>query len=378
FIFKLDPTGNQIVYSTFIGGSGADEAHGIAVDAGGNAYITGFTQSNDFPIVNGFQTTRRGLQDAYVLKLNSSGTGIVFSTFLGGSADDRGFGIALDAANNIYVTGTTSSTTNFPTANPFQRSYAGGFADGFIAKIGAAGGLIYSTYIGGVGNDNPLGIAVDANGAAYVTGWTTSINFPLANAFQSKFGGLNTPVGTDDVFVLKLNPAGNALEYSTYIGGTGSDEATRIGGDSGGSGYVTGTTTSLNFPVVNPFQSLLSQLTGSDAFLVKLAPDGKSLIYSTYFGGSQSESGTGIAVDASGAAYVAGFTNSFDLPTANQIQNSIGGTAMHLLRNLPPLATSWYFRRFSGVPRPTVRPVLRSIRRGMPTSLVLRTPETSL
>jgi hypothetical protein len=347
FIFKLDPTGSQIVYSTFIGGSGTDEAHSIAVDASGNAYITGFTQSNDFPIVNGFQTARRGLQEAYVLKLNSSGTGIVFSTFLGGSGDDRGFSIALDAANNSYVTGTTSST-NFPTANPFQRSRAGGFADGFIAKFNAVGGLVYSTYIGGIGNDNPLSIAVDANGAAYVTGWTTSINFPLANAFQTKFGGLNIPVGTDDVFVLKLNPAGNALEYSTYIGGTGSDEATRIAIDSAGSAYVTGTTTSLDFPVVKPFQSSLAQLSGSDAFVVKVAPDGKSLIYSTYFGGFQNESGTGIAVDASGAAYVAGFTNSFDLPTANQIQASIGGDRDAFVAKFAPAGNILVFSTFLG------------------------------
>src|SRR5262249_24421390 len=347
FIFKLDPTGSQIVYSTFIGGSGTDEAHSIAVDADGNGYITGFTQSNDFPIVNGFQTTRRGLQEAYVLKLNSSGTGIVFSTFLGGSRDDRGFSIALDAANNSYVTGTTSST-NFPTANPFQRSNAGGFADGFIAKISATGGLIYSTYIGGRGNDNPLGIAVDANGAAYVTGWTTSINFPLANAFQTKFGGLNTPIGTDDVFVLKLNPAGNALEYSTYIGGTGSDEATRSAVDSVGSAYVTGTTTSLNFPVVNPFQATLSQLSGSDAFVVKLAPDGKSLIYSTYFGGFQAESGTAIAVDVSGAPYVAGFTPSFDLPPANQIQTPIGGARDGFIAKFAPAGNVLVFSTFFG------------------------------
>jgi Beta-propeller repeat len=347
FIFKLDPTGSQIVYSTFIGGAGTDEAHSIAVDAGGNAYITGFTQSNDFPIVNGFQTTRGGLEDAYVLKLNSSGTGIVFSTFLGGKGDDRGFSIALDAANNIYVTGITSST-NFPTANPFQRSNAGGFADGFIAKISAAGGLIYSTYVGGRGNDNPLGIAVDANGAAYVTGWTTSINFPLANAFQAKFGGLSIPIGTDDIFVLKLNPAGTALEYSTYIGGTGSDEATRIAVDSAGSAYVTGTTTSLNFPVVNPFQSTLAQLTGSDAFVVKLAPDGKSLIYSTYFGGFQNESGTGIAVDASGAAYIAGFTTSFDLPTANEIQGFIGGDRDAFVAKFAPAGNVLVFSTFLG------------------------------
>jgi Beta-propeller repeat len=347
FIFKLDPTGTQIVYSTFIGGAGTDEAHSIAVDAGGNAYITGFTQSNDFPIVNGFQTTRGGLQEAYVLKLNSSGTGIVFSTFLGGKGDDRGFSIALDAANNSYVTGITSST-NFPTANPIQRSHAGGFADGFIAKIGAAGGLIYSTYIGGNGNDNPLGIAVDANGAAYVTGWTTSINFPLANAFQTKFGGFSIPIGTDDVFVLKLNPAGNVLEYSTYIGGTGSDEATRIAVDSAGSAYVTGTTTSLDFPVVKPFQSTLSQLSGSDAFVVKVAPDGKSLIYSTYFGGFQSESGTGIAVDASGAAYIAGFTTSFDLPTANETQGFIAGDRDAFVAKFAPAGNVLVFSTFLG------------------------------
>src|SRR5262245_8964337 len=227
FVFKLDPTGTQVVYSTFIGGSGTDEGHAIAVDAGGNAYVTGYTQSNDFPIVNGFQKTRAGEQEAYVLKLNNSGTAIVYSTFMGGTLDDRGTGIAVDAANNIYVTGVTGST-NFPVANAFQRNSAGGFADGFVAKLDAGGGLVYSSYVGGVGNDNPLGIAVDGAGAAYVTGWTTSINFPVVNAFQSKFGGHDQPVGTDDVFVFKLNPAGTALDYSTYIGGTGTDEGTRI------------------------------------------------------------------------------------------------------------------------------------------------------
>src|SRR5262245_19041514 len=348
FIFKLDPTGTQIVYSTFIGGSGMDEAHSIAVDADGNAYITGFTQSNNFPIVNGFQSTRKALQEAYVLKLNNSGTGIVFSTFLGGKGDDRGTGIALDAANNVYVTGITSSTDFPTTANPYQRSFAGGFADGFIAKIGAGGGLVYSTYIGGVGNDNPLGIAVDANRAAYVAGWTTSINFPLANAFQTKFGGLNVPLGTDDAFVLKLNPAGTALEYSTYIGGTGSDEATRIAVDSAGSAYLTGFTTSLDFPLANPYQAALSQLTGNDAFVVKVAPDGKSLVYSTYFGGFQFDSGTGIAIDSSGAAYVAGYTTSFDLPNANAIQTSIAGGRDAFVAKFSPAGNVLVFSSFLG------------------------------
>src|SRR6185436_16234295 len=128
----------------------------------------------------------------------------------------------------------------------------------------------------------------------------TSINFPLVSAFQSKFGGLDTPAGTDDVFIFKLNPAGTALEYSTFVGGTGSDEGTRIAVDSFGNAYVTGYTSSINFPTVKPYQTLLAQLSGLDAFILKLAADGKSLVFSTYFGGFQTESGTGIAVDAIG------------------------------------------------------------------------------
>ena len=257
FVFKLDPTGTKIVYSTFIGGSATDESHSIAVDAGGNAYITGYTFSPDFPIVNGFQKTRPGAQDAFMLKLSSAGTTILYSTYLGGSGDDRGYGIALDAGNNVYVTGITASS-NFPTASPYQPSIKGGFADCFVTKIGAAGNLIYSTYVGGIGNDNALGIAVDGSGAAYVTGWTTSIDFPMVNAFQSVFSGVTPGSGTDDVFVFKLNPAGTSLDYSTYIGGTGSDEGTRIAVDSAGSAYVTGLTNSLNFPTVAPYQAALS------------------------------------------------------------------------------------------------------------------------
>ena len=347
FIFKLDPTGTQLVYSTFIGGSGTDEAHSIAVDSGGNAYITGFTQSNDFPIVNGVQKARAGGQEAYVVKLNSSGTAIVYSTYLGGSADDRGTGIVVDAANNAYVTGATAST-NFPILNPYQGTNAGGFADGFVTKLGAAGNLVYSTYVGGIGNDNPLGIAVDATGAAYVTGWTTSVIFPLVNAFQTKFGGLDQPVGSDDVFVFKLNPAGTALDYSTYIGGIGSDEGTRIAVDSSGNAYVTGATNSLNFPTVKPYQSSLSNGSGFDAFVLKLAADGKSLLFSTYFGGFQNESGSGIAVDASGAVYVAGYTTSFDLPSANQIQSFIGGDRDAVVAKFDPAGNILVFSTFLG------------------------------
>lgn len=353
FVFKLDPSASQIVYSTYIGGAGTDEAHAIAVDAGGNASITGFTQSNDFPIVNGFQKTRAGEREAYLLRLNSSGTDVVFSTYLGGTSDDRGFSIALDPGNNAYVTGTTGSS-NFPVSNAYQPNFAGGFADAFVVKVSAAGSLVYSTYVGGIGNDNPLGIAVDGIGGAYVTGWTTSVNFPMVNAFQSKFGRLDVPVGTDDVFVFKLAPSGGTLEYSTYVGGTGSDEGTRIAVDSLGSAYVTGYTGSLDFPTVKPYQLLLAEFssgvstTGLDAFLFKMAPDGKSLVYSTYFGGFQPDSGTGIAVDSTGAAYVSGYTSSFDLPTANEVQGFISGDRDAFIAKFDPSGAVLVFSTFLG------------------------------
>ena len=340
FILKLDPTGTQIVYSTYIGGSGSDEGHSIAVDTGGNAHITGYTSSNDFPIVSGFQRTRGGLLDAYVLKLNRTGNAILFSSFLGGSVDDRGYGIALDAASNIYLTGTTSSN-NFPTANPYQRNYAGGFADAFVAKIGSAGNLIYSTYTGGLGNDNPFSIAVDGNGAAYVTGFTSSPNFPLVNALQNTYGG-----GTDDVFVFKLNPAGTALQYSTYVGGINSDEATRIAVDEAGSAYITGYTDSINFPTHNPYQAIGAG--NFDAFVAKLSPDGASLTFSTYFGGSQVESGTGIAVDRAHNVYICGYTNSFDLPEANAVQTFIAGDRDVFLAKFDPDGDILVFSTFLG------------------------------
>ena len=353
FVFKLDPTGTRVVYSTFIGGSGSDEGHSIAVDSGGNAYITGFTNSNDFPIVNGFQKTRGGLLDAYVVKLNRAGNQILFSSYIGGSVDDRGYGIAVDRANNIYITGTTSSR-NFPTVTPYQPTNAGGFADGFLTKIGPAGNVIYATYVGGIGNDNPLGIAVDGNGAAYVTGFTSSPNFPLVNPFQDKFSGITPAFGTDDAFVFKMNPGGTALEYSTYLGATGSDEATRIAVDDVGSAYITGFTDSPNFPLVNPFQPTIAGTitsTGAfpfDAFVSKLSPDGKSLVFSTFFGGSSTDSGTGIGVDADHNVYISGYTLSFDLPTANQVQGFIGGDRDAFLAKFDPAGNILVFSTFLG------------------------------
>src|SRR5881396_717699 len=217
FVLKLDPKGTTVLYSTYFGGSGNDEAHSIAVDSAGNAYVTGYTSSSDFPIVNGFQRTRGGGLDAYFLKLNSAGDTILYSSYIGGSADDRAYGLALDQAGNAYITGSTGST-NFPTVNPLQRTNAGGLDDVFVTKIGPGGNIVYSTYVGGIGQDQSYGIAVDTAGAAYVTGYSSSLNFPLVNNIQLGFAG-----GSDDAFLFKVNAAGSALEYSTLIGGYASD-----------------------------------------------------------------------------------------------------------------------------------------------------------
>jgi len=322
FILKLDPKGTTVIYSTYFGGSANDEGHSIAIDPAGNAYVTGFTSSPDFPIVNAFQKTRGGSLDAFLLKVNSAGNAIVFSSFLGGSADDQGFGVAVDAAGNAYVTGSTSST-NFPTVSPLQRSIVGGLNDAFVTKVSSGGAVVYSTFVGGIGIDQPLGIAVDPAGNAYVTGYTTSRDFPFINAFQGQFSG-----GTDDAFLFKVNAAGTALDYSTLIGGEGSDEATRVAVDDAGGAYITGYTGSILFPTVKPHQALPAGDTTNgdlDAFITRFAPDGKSLVFSTFFGGFDKDSGTGIALDRAGNIYVGGYTSSFDLPSVNATQGFIGG-----------------------------------------------------
>src|SRR5712691_3292520 len=306
FVTKLNPAGNGLVYSTYLGGSFTDRGLGIAVDAAGNAYVTGFTDSTNFPTTPGaFQTTfGGGFSDAFVTKLNPTGTGLVYSTYLGGSTTDLGRGIAVDAAGNAYVTGATDST-NFPTTSgAFQTTFGGGF-DAFVTKLNPGGtGLVYSTYVGGSSSDVAIGIAVDGSGSVYVTGTTFSTNFPTTTAaFQT------TRVGFNDGFVTKLNPTGTGLVYSTLLGGsndTGSaDQPSGIAVDGSGNAYVTGSTGSTDFPTTPGAFQTASGGGGGDAFVTKLNPTGAALVYSTYLGGSGGfDFGVGIAVDGSGNAYV--------------------------------------------------------------------------
>jgi len=309
-----------LVFSTYFGGSSTDVASAVAVDAGGNTYITGWTASADLPVKNAFQPQSGGGVDAFVAKFDPTGA-LVYCTYLGGAADDRAFGIAVDAAGAVYLTGWTSST-DFPTAgNPYQRTLAGGL-DAFVAKIGASGeSLIFSTLLGGDSSDQGRAIALDASGNAFIAGQTASSNFPTLAPLQT---GLNGP---QDAFVAEVDGYG-ALLFSTYLGGSGTDTAAAIavGGDD--CLYLTGATDSLDFPTHNALQPANAGY--QDAFVTKLSPNGAAIVFSTYLGGSggsvdSPESGLAIDVDAAGNAYVAGVTGSRNFPTRNAFQPALAG-----------------------------------------------------
>jgi uncharacterized repeat protein (TIGR01451 family) len=272
YLTKINPTGTALLYSTMLGGTGTDRGSGVAIDSSGNAYIAGFTSSQDFPTVNAFQNFPGGSFDAFVAKINTNASGVaslVFCSYLGGIADDKAYGIAIDSsASDVFVTGQTSSN-NFPLLNPAQPAFGGSF-DAFIAKISSAGTKVYATYLGGSGDDRGTGIAVNSSGEVYVTGFTSSTNFPTVSPLQIASGG------GFDAFVAKLNSAGSTFLYSTYFGGSANESTVStvtstnpITLDSSSNAYVTGYTSSTNFPTAAPLQAAKSG--GQDAFVAKIS-----------------------------------------------------------------------------------------------------------
>jgi hypothetical protein len=328
FVTKINAAGTAIVYSTYLGGSDDDQGNAIAVDGAGNAYVFGDTASTDFPGTGGSPiqaTFGGGGEDAFVTKINAAGNAIVYSTYLGGSGNEEGGGIAVDHAGNAYVTGLTESAT-FPgvTGGSIQPVNAGHVADAFVTKINAAGtAIVYSTFLGGNGQEFGLAIAVDGTGNAYVTGQTESTNFPgtQASPIQSVYGG------SGDAYVTKINAAGTAIVYSTYLGGSGADRGSGIAVDAAGNAYVTGSTSSTNFRGTGPGSIQAANGGALDGFVAKLNAGGTAIVYSTYLGGSDIDQGSGIAVDAAGNAYVAGSTKSTNFPGAggSSIQPAFGG-----------------------------------------------------
>jgi hypothetical protein len=321
FVAKINPQGSALLYSTYLGGGGFDAGFGIAVDEDGNAYLTGHTNSTDFPTKNPLQPGLAGdttgdpifvATDLFITKLNADGSALVYSTFLGGAGPDLGMDVAIDNERNIYVAG-VSSSSDFPTMNPLQATQPG-FIDIVAAKLKADGSaLVYSTYLGGIDIDVLGGIAVDGAGCLHLAGYTFSTDFPTANPLKSTldFGDL-------DAFITKISADGSAFVYSTYIGGADSDLANNITVDAFGNAYVIGQTFSTNFPTINPLQAALSGT--SDAFVTKINQAGSALLYSTYLGGSGEDGGDSIATDSRNSIYISGWTNSDDFPTLDAAQ----------------------------------------------------------
>jgi hypothetical protein len=321
FVAKFSADGTKLVYSTFLGGSGDDEATGIAVDSAGDAYVTGSTSSTDFPVTAGaVQAANAGGLDAFVAKLNPAGTALIYATYVGGAQDDRAAGIAIDGSGDAFIAGVTASA-NFPVSAGAPQTAFGGGQDAFVTAINAAGsGLLYSTYLGGSGVDKATGIAVDLTGNAYVSGTTASSNFPItAGALQTTIGG------GFDAFVTRVNRSGHSLDYSTYLGGSKLDEANAIAVDSAGDAFVTGDTSSINL-FTNASSAFQPSFAGgnSDAFVAELNPTGSALQYGSYLGGTATDVGTAIVLSGQ-SAFIAGSTSSVDFPVVSAAQTATGG-----------------------------------------------------
>jgi hypothetical protein len=341
FVAKLDPGGTSLIYSTFLGGSGDDAGNAIAVDTSGSAYVTGTTSSNNFPVLNPFQATTRGGNEAFVTKLSPDGSALVYSTYLGSNGNDFAFGIALDAATNAYVTGSTSSAS-FPNAGAFVcQGIKRTGDDAFVARVNATGSTLgYCAFIGGAGTDVGNAITADGAGNAWVGGSTTSVDLPVVSALQP------TLAGQTDGFVGRLNTSG-AIVYLTYLGGSGDDEVLAITADSNNNAYVAGSTASLNFPTVLALQPSLGG--GTDAFVAKLNPAGSALTFSTFLGGLGNDFANGVGVHPTAfTVYVAGSTNSLDFPTAAPIQALRGGGFDAFVAKLNAAGTGFVYSTYLG------------------------------
>jgi uncharacterized repeat protein (TIGR01451 family) len=350
YVAKINPAGGSFVYATYISANGGNNvANDIAIDAQGNAYITGKAAGAFFPATSGAYDTTQNSLDAFVIKLNATGNALLYASYLGGTNSEEGYGIAVDSSGDIYVSGTTFSN-NFPVVNGLQTTFGGG-RDAFAVKLRPAGGgasdLLYSTYLGGAGDDEANAIAADAGGNLYLTGYAASANYPTtANAFDTSLAGTSG----GDVVITKLNPAATgaaSLIYSTFIGGSSTDRGNDILLDDATTPniYITGTTSSSSaaslFPTTaNAYDTTISQ---TDAFFLRLNPanaGAADLVYSTFIGGTAADEGLGIARDSSGRIYLSGATASSNFPTTPDAFQSVnnGGNDAFIVK-LNPVAT---------------------------------------
>jgi hypothetical protein len=328
----IDPT---LLYSTYIGSNTPDSVNSVAVDQFGQAYITGSTVFG-FPTKNPAQGNQLGT-DAFVTKLSANGGSLIYSTILGGSSDDVGNAIAIDRFGSAYVAGETSST-DFPTTPGAFQSPPSDADNGFVTKLSPSGSsFVYSLLLGSGDLDSIRSMALDSEHRVYVTGFTCSLNFPVKNAFQPVTNSQNCANGGGDAFVTRINAAGTDLDYSTYLDGSFGSIGNGIAVDSTFHAYVTGATESDDFPTTpGAFQRTLKakvipsfphDIHERNAFVTKFSADGRSLVYSTFLGGTVSDNATAIALDSSGRACVTGSTRSKDFPvTAGAFQKTLHGT----------------------------------------------------
>lgn len=344
FVSKLNPAGSALVYSTFLGGSAAENGVGVAVDGAGNAYVSGLTSSPDFPTTPGaFDEIHNGSSDAYVSKLNPAGSALVYSTLLGGTATDQTSSIAVDGAGNAHVSGETTSP-NYPTTAGAFDEILNGASDAFVTKLNAAGSaLVYSTFLGGTATDQSVGIALDSAGVAHVTGLTASPDYPTtAGAYDQ------THNGAYDAFVTRLNAIGSAPDYSTFLGGAAFDLGFSIAIDGAGSAYVTGNTNSPDYPTT-PGAHDQTHDGANDAFVTKLNALGSALLYSTLLGGTTEDQGADIAVDGAGNAYVNGLTTSPEYPTTPGAHDqTFNGITDIYVSKLNPAGSALVYSTFLG------------------------------
>jgi len=332
----LDPL--KLAFAGYLGGNTDDQAFGVAVDAAGDVWIAGSTESANVPTVNALQPKSGGATDAFVAEIAADGTTIKYATYLGGKGLDVATGIALDASGSVYVTGFTNSS-DFPvTKGVLQTGLRGVLFDAFVVKISPSGAIVYSTYLGGHYVDAANAIAVDSAGDAYVTGYTCSYDFPTKNAFQPFLdGGPPGCFSGQDAFVAKLDTTATALVYSTFFGGSDKDEARAIAVDAQDRAVIAGYTASNDLPVAGP--ALTPYGGGRDAFVARFGPSG-ALSYATNVGGTGDDVATGIALGSGGDIYVGGYTASPDFPVVNAFQPVLSGIEDGFVVRFAPSATS--------------------------------------
>jgi hypothetical protein len=312
FVTKFSADGD-VLFSTYLGGSDGDSGGGIGVDSAGNVILTGFTASTDFPLMNAIMADQPA-EDAFVSKISADGSQLLFSTYLGGSQNDRDSEVAVNVQGDIFIAGRTFSN-DFPLLNPIQGVYGGGSGDAFLSKIsGGSYQLLFSTYLGG--NDLELsgGIALDQNGDVFVTGSTNSADFPIVST------GIPQPqTGQDnlDVFISKIAGDGSSLLFSALFGGAEPDTGNAVSVDPSGNALVVGETSSIDFPVVSPIQAVNNG--DSDVFITRVAGNGSSLLFSTYLGGHLVDVGLGVVVGGAGNVFLTGRTSSDDFPQINPL-----------------------------------------------------------